>query len=113
MEAGDGTSYIAGMREAALHATAGRCPNIVSLLDAFEHRSSSGRHPVMVLERCGANLLVVSGLGRFLERGLDTRLSLHSNRLAPIVTVTQMYKCEGVRAQSVVFLGLCAGGAWW
>lgn len=69
MEAGDGTSYTAGMREAALHATAGRCPNIVSLLDAFEHRSSSGRHPVMVLERCGANLLVVSGLGRFLERG--------------------------------------------
>lgn len=62
MEAGDGTSYIAGMREAALHATAGRCPNIVSLLDAFEHRSSSGRHPVMVLERCGANLLVVTAL---------------------------------------------------
>lgn len=66
MEAGDNTSYTSGMREAALHATAGRCPNIVAMLDAFEHRSSSGRHPVMVLEPCGASLLNVRrcvGLG--------------------------------------------------
>jgi hypothetical protein len=60
LEAGDTSSYAAGMREAALHAAAGRCPNIVALTDAFEHRSSSGRHPVMVLEPCGTNLLHVS-----------------------------------------------------
>ena len=60
MEAGDNTSYTAGMREAALHATVGRHNNIVGLLDAFEHRNSSGRHPVMVLQPCGATLLNVS-----------------------------------------------------
>lgn len=59
LEAGDSLSYSAGMREAALHAAAGRCPNIVGLTDAFEHRSSSGRHPVMVMEPCGTNLLNV------------------------------------------------------
>lgn len=60
VEAGDAASYAAGTREAALHAMAGRHPNIVPLLDAFEHRSPAGRHACMVLERCGSNLLYVS-----------------------------------------------------
>lgn len=35
VEAGDAASYAAGTREAALHAMAGRHPNIVPLLDAL------------------------------------------------------------------------------
>jgi serine/threonine protein kinase len=60
VEAGDATSYAAGAREAAVHALAGRHPNVVSLLDAFEHRSSKGRHAAMVLEQCGSSLDFVS-----------------------------------------------------
>ena len=63
VEAGDAASYAAGTREAALHAMAGRHPNVVPLLDAFEHRSPAGRHACLVLERCGSNLLYVSGTG--------------------------------------------------
>eukprot|EP00775_Hariotina_reticulata_P007713 gene7713-7912_t len=56
VEAGDATSYTAGTREAALHAMSGRHSNIVPLLDAFEHRSGSGRHAALVTERCGSSL---------------------------------------------------------
>lgn len=53
VEAGDTGSYLAGTREAALHAAAGRHPNLVPLLDAFEHRSRAGRHAVLVTEPAG------------------------------------------------------------
>jgi hypothetical protein len=61
LEAGDADSYIVGMREAILHAALGNCSNLSHMLDAFEHRSSSGRHPVMVFEQAGDALTTVSG----------------------------------------------------
>lgn len=60
VEGGDAVSYLAGTREASLHAQACRHPNILQLLDAFEHRSSNGRHACMVLEKAGSNLYIVS-----------------------------------------------------
>eukprot|EP00878_Enallax_costatus_P023824 GHUV01025376.1.p1 GENE.GHUV01025376.1~~GHUV01025376.1.p1 ORF type:complete len:537 (+),score=110.24 GHUV01025376.1:176-1786(+) len=62
VEGGDATSYLAGSREAALHAQAGRHHNILQLLDAFEHRSKAGRHACMVLEKAGSNLYIVNQL---------------------------------------------------
>jgi hypothetical protein len=62
MEPGDAVSYTAGTREASLHALAGRHPNIVPLLDAFEHRTAAGRHACMVLERQGSPLDYVSDI---------------------------------------------------
>jgi hypothetical protein len=59
VEAGDAGSFASGTREAALHAAAGRHANIVSLLDAFEHRSKGGRHAVLVTEAAGTNLQLV------------------------------------------------------
>eukprot|EP00879_Flechtneria_rotunda_P026981 GHRR01028835.1.p1 GENE.GHRR01028835.1~~GHRR01028835.1.p1 ORF type:complete len:298 (+),score=84.15 GHRR01028835.1:283-1176(+) len=59
VEAGDQNSYLCGVREAALHALAGRHRHILSLLDAFEHRSRRGRHAAMVLEKAGTNMEVV------------------------------------------------------
>ena len=60
LEAGDADSFSVGMREAALHAALGTCSNLSLMLDAFEHRSSSGRHPVMVFEQPGDTLETVS-----------------------------------------------------
>jgi hypothetical protein len=51
------------MREAALHAALGTCNNLSRMVDAFEHRSSSGRHPVMVFEQSGDTLETVSCCG--------------------------------------------------
>eukprot|EP00775_Hariotina_reticulata_P007712 gene7712-7911_t len=49
-------TYTLGTREAAVQAMAPAHPNILALLDAFDHRASSGRHAFLVTEQHGPSL---------------------------------------------------------
>lgn len=56
VESGDYPSYSAASREVAMLKQCGDHPNIVKLLNAFEHRTAAGRHVGMVFEAAGDNL---------------------------------------------------------
>ncbi|WIA21033.1 hypothetical protein OEZ85_005361 [Tetradesmus obliquus] len=79
-DAADAVSYTAGTREAALHAMAGRHPNIVPLLDAFEHRSAAGRHACMVLQREGSALDYVFAMWALESRLLRRTHNVQASR---------------------------------
>jgi hypothetical protein len=53
-------TYTLGTREAALQAMAQSHPNILALLDAFDHRTSSARHAFLVTAQHGPNVGAVS-----------------------------------------------------